>query len=135
MHRYANALAATLILMAVPAAAQHYPLVGDWFSTFMDPRGITNSLLHAQFRNDGQLVVQMSVSGQGGSGQMTALSRYRITGPNSYSATVLEYQPSSAPPFLGSPGQTADCTFQFESAIVMDVACGGNSPTRYTRQD
>ena len=134
MTRHALALATTIALFVAPASAQQNPLLGEWLSTFMDPRGITNSVLRASFQNDGQLIVQMGVSGQGGSGVMTVWSRYHFTGPNSYSTTIVGYEPQSMPPFFGAPGQTSQCTFTFESQVAMDVECGNGSSTRFTRQ-
>jgi hypothetical protein len=90
--------------MATPAVAQDNPLVGDWFSTFMDPRGVTNTLYHAHFGGDGRLTMEAAVSGSGGSGRMVSMNSYQMTGPASYQGTVIDYEPKGMPPFLGAPG-------------------------------
>jgi hypothetical protein len=132
-------LAATL--MVGGAQAQDNPLVGDWLSTHMDPSGRTNYAVYIRFQADGQAINRNLVSGSGGSADFTIIWQYHLTGPNAYTARVVDWEPKQVcgagmclPNTPAIPvGTVQDCTFEIQNGAIMDLNCGG-TPTRFTRQ-
>jgi hypothetical protein len=128
--------------MAGPASAQANWLVGDWLYTSMDPRGITNSAIAARFEPSGRLIIQIAVSGSGGSGTQTYLANWRMTGPSSYVSQIVDYEPKQicgamgcmpVPPTIPM-GTVENCNFQPLNQVAMMVSCNGQPPVRFTRQ-
>jgi hypothetical protein len=139
MHRAIIVLAATLTVGV--AQAQDDPLVGDWLTTHMDPSGQTNYAVYIRFQPDGQAINRTLVSGTGGSADFTVIWQYRLTGPNSYTARVVDWAPKQAcgagmclPTPPATPvGTVQDCTFEIQNNLIMDLNCGG-TPVRFSRQ-
>jgi len=130
-------------LVAVSSArAQTNPLVGDWLTTFMDPREITNTASSITVQPNGVMSMQFSVSGSGGSSQQTLVLTYQMTGETSYTARVIDYSPKQncgavclpVPPLVPL-GTTTTCEFTIENNAILSISCDGSQPpTRYTRQ-
>jgi hypothetical protein len=135
------ALALLTLAFAPPASAQNNPLVGNWLTTYMDPRGITNYAVASTVRPDGVIISRMMVSGSGGSGQRSLTYSYRMTSPSSYTAQVVDYEPKQmcevvclpAPPWI-PVGTRTNCQFEIRNEIVLLVSCDGQPPTQFTRQ-
>ena len=125
------------------AAAQQNWLIGNWLTTQMDPRGITNSAVAARFEPNGRLVIQIAVSGSGGSGTQTYVATWRMTGQSSYVSQIVDYEPKQICGAMGCMpvrptipmGTTENCNFQPINQIAMMVSCNGQPPTRFTRQN
>jgi hypothetical protein len=123
-------------------AQQQNWLIGDWLTTEMDPRGITNSALAVRFEPNGRAIVQMAVSGSGGSGTSTYFLTWRLTGPQSYTAQYVDYEPKQMcgvvclpmPPLIPM-GTVSNCQFQPLNQVAMSVSCDGQAPVRFTRQN
>lgn len=125
------------------AAAQQNWLIGDWLTTQMDPRGVTNAAAAARFEPNGRLTVQFMVSGSGGSGGGMYVLTWRTTGPQSYVAQYVDYEPKQmcgpagclpVPPIIPM-GTVENCNFQPVNQIAMMVSCNGQAPIRFTRQN
>jgi hypothetical protein len=128
--------------LGASAAAQQNWLLGNWLTTQMDPRGITNSAVAARFEPNGRLIIQIAVSGSGGSGTQTYLATWRMTGESSYVSQIVDYEPKQmcgamgcmpVPPTIPM-GTTENCNFQPINQIAMMVSCNGQAPIRFTRQ-
>jgi hypothetical protein len=129
--------------LAGSAAAQQNWLLGTWLTSQMDPRGITNSAVAARFEPTGRLIIQIAVSGSGGSGTQTYVATWRMTGPQSYVSQIVDYEPKQmcgamgcvpVPPTIPM-GTTENCSFQPLNQIAMTVSCNGQAPVRFTRQN
>lgn len=133
---------ASLAALADGAAAQQNWLLGDWLNTRMDPRGITNAATAARFEPSGRLIIQLTVSGSGGSGTQTLMAVYRMTGPSSYQSRIVDYEPKQicqvvclpVTPFIPM-GTVENCNFQPLNQVAMAVSCDGQPPIRFTRQN
>jgi hypothetical protein len=124
-------------------AAQDNWLLGNWLSSQMDPRGVTNWAMSSRFEPNGRLVVQFMVSGSGGSGSGTYLLNWRMTGQQSFTAQYVDYDPKQmcgpagclpVPPLVPM-GTVTNCQFQPVNQVAMTVSCDGQPPTQYTRQN
>jgi hypothetical protein len=130
------------LVAVLSASAQTNPLVGEWLTTFMDPRGITNYATSVTVQPNGVMIMQMSVSGSGGGGQQTLVYAYQMTGQTSYVARVVDYSPKQMCGVVCLPvqplvavGTTSNCQFSLENNVILMVSCDGQQPpTRYTRQ-
>src|SRR5262249_44541474 len=86
----------TLLTLIGAASAQENWLIGTWLTTRMDPRGVSNYAMASRFEPNGRLIIQMAVSGSGGSGMQTFLATWRMTGPSSYVAQIIDYEPKQS---------------------------------------
>ena len=137
----ASAFFAPVAVLPNHAVAQQNPLIGDWLNTQMDPRGITNSATAARFEPNGRVIIQLTVSGKGGSGTQTLVATYRMTGPSSYTTQMVDWEPKQncqavclpVPPIIPM-GTVSNCNFQPLNAVAMAVACDGQPPIQFTRQ-
>lgn len=143
LRRLALKAVATMGLAGGAAAQPSDWLLGNWLTTMMDPRGITNSAVAARFEANGRLLIQIAVSGSGGSGMQTYLASWRMTGPQSYVSQIVDYEPKQmcgamgcmpVPPTIPL-GTVENCTFQPVNQVAMMVSCNGQPPTRFTRQN
>ena len=108
----------------------------NWLSTFIDPRGITNSATAVAVQPNGLMAMTLSVSGSGGSGRQMLTLAYRMTGENSYMTRVVEYgaeQMCGAGVCLPVPpmaplGTTSSCQFTITDNIILTVSCDGQQP-------
>ena len=123
------------------AGAQSNPLIGDWLNTYMDPSGRTNYAQYVRFESNGQAINHTYVSGSGGSSDFTTVWRYNLTGPNSYTARVVDWGPKQVcgagmclPSTPAIPmGTVQNCTFEIQNRMIMELNCGGTS-SRFSRQ-
>ena len=129
--------------MGGSAVAQQNWLLGNWLSTHMDPTGRTNSAVAARFEPTGRLIIQIAVSGSGGSGTQTYVATWRMTGPQSYVSQIVDYEPKQmcgamgcmpVPPTIPM-GTVENCNYQPLNQIAMNVSCNGQAPVRFTRQN
>jgi hypothetical protein len=75
---------------------------------------------------------------------MTVILAYRMTGPSSYQAQVIDYEPKQrcglvigcvpVPPLI-PVGTIQNCQAQQLNAIAMALSCDGDTPLRFTRQN
>jgi hypothetical protein len=135
---------ATIVAAAGRSApAQDSWLLGNWLTTQMDPRGVTNSAMAARFEPNGRLTVQFMVSGSGGSAAGVYTLTWRMTGPQSYVAQFVDYEPKQMCGPAGClpmqplvpMGTVTNCQFQVLNQVAMAVSCDGQPPVRYTRQN
>lgn len=142
MTRRLIALGVLATLAAGSASAQQSWLIGDWLYTAMDPRGVTNSAVAARFEPNGRLIIQIAVSGSGGSGTQTYFATWRMTGQSSYVSQIVDYEPKQmcgamgcmpVPPTIPM-GTVENCNFQPLNQVAMAVSCNGQPPVRFTRQ-
>jgi hypothetical protein len=140
MRRLLIMLAATLAVGG--AYAQENPLIGVWLNTYMDPSGRQNYAIYIRMQADGVAINRTLVSGSGGSADFSVIWRYSLTGPNSYRAQVIDWGPKQfcsggmcLPNTPAIPvGTVQDCTFEIQNGAIMELNCGGDTPTRFTRQ-
>jgi len=132
-----------LTTLSGAASAQENWLIGTWLTTQMDPRGVSNYAMASRFEPNGRLIIQMAVSGSGGSGMQTFLATWRMTGPASYVAQIIDYEPKQScgamgcitvPPTIPM-GTTQNCSFQPINQVAIAVSCDGQAPTQFTRQN
>ena len=133
-----------LTTLSGAASAQENGLIGGtWLTTHMDPRGVSNYAMASRFEPNGRLIIQMAVSGSGGSGMQTFLATWRMTGPSSYVAQIIDYEPKQScgamgcitvPPTIPM-GTTQNCSFQPINQVAIAVSCDGQAPTQFTRQN
>jgi hypothetical protein len=135
--------AAVATTMGQGAVAQQNWLLGNWLTTQMDPRGITNAAMAARFEPNGRLMVQFMVSGSGGSASGTYTLTWRMTGPQSYVAQYVDYEPKQMCGPAGClpvqpvipMGTVSNCQFQPLNQVAMAVSCDGQPPVQFTRQN
>jgi hypothetical protein len=87
------------------------------------------------FRADGTVVSNWSQAGPRGSAFWQANFQYKITGPSTYTAYLLDCQDSAGGGVcqsIWSPGHPYQCQFTFQSTAMMDLSCGGQ-PEHFTR--